>query len=102
MDELVILGIIGVGLLLTSIISAISQLRSDLARTNTTLNKIAKHIGVPDEVTADLQDELLSLIAEGKKIKAIKRYRMETGLGLKESKDYVDSLSERTKSSTSN
>ncbi|ULT54473.1 ribosomal protein L7/L12 [Neobacillus drentensis] len=97
MDELVILGIIGVGLLLTSIISSISQLRSDLARTNATLNKMAKHIGLPDEVTADLHDELISLIAEGKKIKAIKRYRMETGLGLKEAKDYVDSLSAKTK-----
>lgn len=102
MDELVILGIIGAGLLLTSIISAISQLRSDLSRTNATLNKIAKHIGVPDEVTAELHDELLSLIADGKKIKAIKRYRMVTGFGLKESKDYVDSLSAITKSTTSN
>lgn len=102
MDEIVIWAIIGVGLLLTSVISSISQLRSDLARTNATLNKIAKHIGVPDEVTADLHNELLSLIADGKKIKAIKRYRMVTGLGLKESKDYVDSLSAKTKGTTSN
>ncbi|WP_435575532.1 ribosomal protein L7/L12 [Clostridium gasigenes] len=39
--------------------------------------------------------ELKNLIREGKKIKAIKKYRIVTGLGLKEAKDYVDSLSEK-------
>ncbi|WP_342043563.1 ribosomal protein L7/L12 [Bacillus sp. OTU2372] len=98
MDDLVIWGILGAGALLMSTISAISQLRSELARVNNTLNKIAKQVGVPDEVTADVQTELMSLIADGKKIKAIKRYRMVTGHGLKESKEYVDSLtSERIK-----
>ena len=92
MDDLVIWGILGIGLLLMSIISAISQLRNELGRVNNTLNKIAKQVGVPNEVTADIQNELLLLIAEGKKIEAIKRYRVVTGHGLKESKEYVDSL----------
>ncbi|WP_253198424.1 ribosomal protein L7/L12 [Clostridium gasigenes] len=39
--------------------------------------------------------ELKNLIEQGEKIKAIKRYRIVTGLGLKEAKDYVDSLSEK-------
>ncbi|MDT8719186.1 ribosomal protein L7/L12 [Clostridium sp. 19966] len=58
-----------------------------------TLDKIAKQAGVPDIITKDVRNELLSLISEGNKIKAIKKYRMITGLGLKESKEYVDQLS---------
>jgi len=54
-------------------------------------------IEVPDAVLKDVDEELKSLIAEGMKIQAIKKYRMVTGLGLKEAKDYVDSLSEENK-----
>ncbi|MFC4307326.1 ribosomal protein L7/L12 [Cohnella boryungensis] len=41
---------------------------------------------------AKLQDRLRILVAEGKKIQAIKEYREARGVGLKEAKDYVDSL----------
>jgi ribosomal protein L7/L12 len=91
MDQTVVWVIMGVAL--TSIVSAINQLRSEIARTNSTLDKIAKQIGVPGTVPENLDNELKTLIAEGKKIKAIKRHRMLTGLGLKESKEYIDSLS---------
>ena len=77
--------------LVTCIVGSIIQLRSDIARINVTLNKIAKQVGVPDTVT----NELKILISEGKKIKAIKKYRMVTGLGLLEAKQYVDSLSDK-------
>ncbi|WP_458461474.1 ribosomal protein L7/L12 [Paenibacillus sp.] len=40
----------------------------------------------------DLDQELLALIQQGKKIMAIKRLREARGLSLKEAKDYVDSL----------
>ena len=43
----------------------------------------------------NMDNELKNLIAEGKKIQAIKRYRIITGLGLKEAKEYVDLLSEK-------
>lgn len=39
-----------------------------------------------------INEELRNLITEGKTPEAIKRYREVTGLGLKEAKDYVDSL----------
>lgn len=87
---------ITIGLIsLMGISTAISQLRNDIARMNTTLDKIAKQLGVPDTITENIDNELKSLISGGKKIKAIKRYRMVTGLGLKESKEYIDSLSEQ-------
>lgn len=79
--------------LFTIVISSISQMKGDIARINITLNKIAKQVGVTDPVIENIDDELKSLIVEGKKIQAIKKYRTVTGLGLKEAKDYVDSLS---------
>lgn len=71
-------------------LAAISQIRSDIARMNANLNKIAKQVGVPDTIT----HELKNLISEGKKIEAIKKYRSVTGCGLFEAKEYIDSLSE--------
>jgi ribosomal protein L7/L12 len=90
MDENIVWFIVGI-LLVSKVIDS-SLLRSEIARLNLTLDKIAKHIGVFDEVTEEINEELKSLIVEGKRIKAIKRYRMVTGLGLKESKEYIDSL----------
>ncbi len=64
-------------------------MRNDIKRTNSILEKIAKQIGVPEP---PVDDEIKTLIAEGNKIKAIKRYREITGVGLKEAKDYIDKL----------
>ncbi|TCO68060.1 50S ribosomal protein L7/L12 [Marinisporobacter balticus] len=90
MNDIIIWRLIGATLLI-GIVSSISQIRSDIARINVNLNRIAKQVGVPDTVT----DELKSLLLEGEKIKAIKKYRIATGAGLLEAKEYVDSLSER-------
>jgi ribosomal protein L7/L12 len=52
--------------------------------------------GVADPRVANISDhtlrEVQALVAQGNKIQAIKRLRDLTGLGLKEAKDYVDSL----------
>ncbi len=55
----------------------------------------SNQIGVSDTVLENMNIELRNLIAEGKKNKAIKKYRVVTGLGLKEAKEYVDILSEQ-------
>ncbi|MBU3216035.1 ribosomal protein L7/L12 [Clostridium estertheticum] len=89
MNYAVALGLMGIGLLI-GIEGNISLIRSDIKRINTNVNRIVEQVGVPDTVT----DELKSLILEGKRIKAIKRYREVTGLGLIEAKEYVDLLSE--------
>jgi len=81
-----------IGMLLISILSAINQLRNEITRTNSFLEKIAKQIGVPDTTTENIDEELKALIAKGQKIKAVKRYREVTGLGLKEAKEHVDLL----------
>lgn len=51
------------------------------------LNRIMEHLGI--------DEELKELIADDKRIPAIKRLREETGMGLKEAKEYVDNLEER-------
>jgi ribosomal protein L7/L12 len=43
----------------------------------------------------DLDAKLLRLLADGDKLGAVKLYKDTTGLGLAESKDYVDGLQER-------
>lgn len=95
MNYLTIFGIAVAGLLLCTV-SSISQMRSDITRINITLNKIAKHLDVSD-ITIGVSDSVLSelktLVSEDKKIEAIKKLRQTTGLGLKEAKEYIDSLS---------
>jgi len=86
MNYIVIIGFAGA---LVGMASSISLMRKDINRINTNINKIAKQVGVPDTIT----DELKRLLIEGRKIEAIKRYRMATGAGLIEAKEYVDSLS---------
>ena len=52
----------------------------------------------PSDKPADddsLDGRILSLIREGKKIPAVKLCRKQTGMGLKEAKDYVESLAKK-------
>lgn len=46
----------------------------------------------PVELSEPQKREVQALVAEGKKIEAIKRVREETGAGLKTAKEYVDQL----------
>lgn len=46
----------------------------------------------PRPVTPDLDTRLRELVADDKKIKAIKELREQTGMGLREAKEYVDAL----------
>jgi hypothetical protein len=42
----------------------------------------------------NIEDELKSLIIEGKEFEAVKKYKIATGFGLKEAKEHVDFLKE--------
>jgi preprotein translocase subunit SecA len=42
----------------------------------------------------ELEDQVRALMAQGRKVEAVKRVLKTTGWGLKESKDYVDALGE--------
>jgi len=57
------------------------------------LDQIMDYLGIED---VNIDEELKELIADNKKIPAIKRLRQETGMGLKEAKEYVDNLDEKS------
>ena len=51
---------------------------------------ILKHLGIDPYQGVD--EKIVELMRAGQKIEAIKLYREQTGVGLKEAKDYVESL----------
>ncbi len=57
------------------------------------LDQIMDYLGIED---VNIDEELKELIADNKKIPAIKRLIQETGMGLKEAKEYVDNLDEKS------
>jgi len=48
--------------------------------------------GAPGQPASEADDEVLKLLRSGRKIAAIKAYREQTGVGLKEAKDAVEAL----------
>lgn len=74
------------------LIFIIGKMKGDILRINAKLNLITQQIEIPYTATENLKQELKQLIAEGKKVEAVKIYRIATGAGLLEAKEYVDSL----------
>jgi len=93
MDNQIILIILSI--LIVWFTNVSNGLRKNLSQMNETLNQIAEKVGVIDTETENIDSELKVLIVDGKKIKAIKRYREHTRIGLLEAKEYVDRLSEK-------
>lgn len=73
----------------------VSNQKDQIKILNNKLNKIINHLGIEDEELNKINDELNKLIKEGQKVKAVKLYRMTTGAGLKESKEYIDALADK-------
>ena len=69
-----------------------SRSESRLARLERRVDAIAAHVGLPPEPVPAGMDEVLALLADGRKIPAIKRYRELTGAGLREAKEAVDEI----------
>jgi ribosomal L7/L12-like protein len=61
-----------------------------LGRLDRKVDLILKHLGIDPNQEVNL--EIMELMKAGQKIQAIKLYRQQTGAGLKEAKDYVESL----------
>lgn len=75
----------------------VGHLQNNIDKVNKKLDKIPKQVGVSNEISYVAMDELKVLIEKGQKVKAIKEYRVATGVGLKEAKEYIDLLSEDMK-----
>ena len=67
---------------------------SSVANGNSRLERkvdlILKHLGIDPNQGVD--EKIMELMKAGQKIEAIKLYREQTGVGLREAKDYVESL----------
>lgn len=74
------------------LISNLSSLRNEINITNRKLDKIMKALNIDEYDYNAINNELKDIIKDKGKIKAIKRYREITGVGLKEAKEYVDKL----------
>lgn len=76
----------------------INKLQRNQEEIELKLNSIIDYFGidVPDKykekISCELKDELIKLIKADQKVKAIKKLRDVTGMGLKEAKEYVDNL----------
>ncbi|QAA32444.1 ribosomal protein L7/L12 [Clostridium manihotivorum] len=106
MDDITMIILVIGAIILIILAIAVGKLRSDVANMKYTLEMIERKFGTSsvdnmnirteapksESLNNDLNDEIRKLILEGKKIKAIKVYRVATGVGLKEAKEYIDSF----------
>ena len=94
MNNIVIFSLIAtLCVLIISLALRIERLKSDVDPIKMKLNTISKHVDLPDPTNNELKIIVLELISKGEKIKAIKEYRLATGAGLLEAKQYIDHLS---------
>lgn len=88
----IIAGMLAVFLVLSRIGSG-SSVEPKLRRIDRKLDLIIQSLGIelPETVVSGLSSEVCRMADQGEKIEAIKRHREETGVGLKEAKDAIDS-----------
>ncbi len=82
--------VLGLFLIFLSSTASGSNNRRRLKRLERKVDLILKHLGVDPNQGVD--EQIMELVGAGQKIQAIKLYREQTGVGLKEAKDYVESL----------
>ena len=87
-----ILAVVGVFSLFTR---GNSDREGQLSRLEGKIDLLLEHQGLSYDPLESLEGRLKATLRSGKKILAIKMYRDATGAGLKESKEYVESLQDR-------
>ncbi|MCR1899968.1 ribosomal protein L7/L12 [Irregularibacter muris] len=74
----------------------INEIQENQKQIKSKLDRIIEHLGLPQStgiyIDEKLKEELIELHKKNKKVRAIKKLREATGMGLKEAKEYVDSL----------
>ena len=70
------------------------ELRQRVGKLERQVAFLLDHLGLEyhEEPNAGVSPEILELVRRGNKIGAIKLFREETGFGLKEAKEFVESL----------
>jgi ribosomal protein L7/L12 len=70
----------------------VSDLVKRQLRTEAKVDLLLKHAGITFDPNANVPPGVLEALRAGNKIEAIRQYRQATGVGLKEAKDFVESL----------
>ncbi len=83
-----------IGAVMVFLVSDLSSISNEINKTNRKIDKIMSTLNISEYDYDLIDNELKNIISDKGKIKAIKRYREITGLGLKESKEYIDKLNE--------
>jgi hypothetical protein len=82
------LGVVLLLILFSVYMSKMDRLERHLNRNYRLLQRIVEKLDIADQV----DDEIINLVTQGKKILAIKRTKEKFGFSLKEAKEYVDEL----------
>ena len=91
--EFVICFLIGAVMVLVANLSSMSN---EINKTNRKIDKIMNALNISEYDYNAIDNELKNIVSDKGKIKAIKRYRDITEVGLKEAKEYIDKLNEKT------
>ena len=77
-----------------SLDSEVLQLRQRVGGLERQVSFLLDHLGLEyrEEPNAGVSPEILELVRRGKTVKAIQQFRRETGFGLKEAKEFIESL----------
>ena len=97
MNEAIVLSVlIVVGITLLSVkLSALEQRLNRLSRLDAKVDALLKHAGVRFDEYQDVPADVREALDRGETILAIKRFRIATGVGLKEAKEFVDEVRRR-------
>ena len=97
MNEVVFVSaLIGAGLALLFVrLSAVERRLNRLSRLDAKVDALLKHSGVQFDEYQDVPAEVREALERGETILAIRRFRMATGAGLKEAKEFIDEVRRR-------
>ena len=72
----------------------ITELQQRVAKLESQMAFLFRNLGIayPDVPAVGASPEVMELLRRGQKIEAIKRFREETGAGLKDAKEFIESL----------
>ena len=93
---LVLIGLVALlAVVLHRRVSAVGDRLAALSRLEAKVDLLLKHAGLAYDPYQKVPAAVADAVQRGKKIEAIKLYRIATGVGLKEAKEYVEEIERR-------
>jgi len=81
-------------------VGTLSRLEGKVSRVEGKVDALLKHAGITYDPYENLSDDVLRAVQQREKIQAIKHYRAETGVGLREAKEFIEEVQRRLESGT--